>query len=123
MALTQQQPANIPLDVFPDGLKTTGQHPPLYEHIHPFDKFPKEITGPTVWKPEDYSNSPEKWTHRFTEEEIEELSAAADGFLEAKIPMTGISKVSHLFTTIVGSSVVSGECVDDDGRATSPSLT
>ncbi|GAQ42353.1 hypothetical protein AtubIFM55763_007578 [Aspergillus tubingensis] len=92
MALTQQQPANIPLDVFPDGLKTTGQHPPLYEHIHPFDKFPKEITGPTVWKPEDYSNSPEKWTHRFTEEEIEELSAAADGFLEAKIPMTGISK-------------------------------
>ncbi|BCS04666.1 TauD/TfdA family dioxygenase [Aspergillus luchuensis] len=92
MALTQQQPATIPLDVFPDGLKTTGQHPPLYEHIHPFDKFPKEITGPTVWKPEDYSNNPEKWTHRFTEEEIEELSAAADGFLEAKIPMTGISK-------------------------------
>ncbi|XRM42960.1 hypothetical protein ABZX51_006169 [Aspergillus tubingensis] len=92
MALTQQQPANIPLDVFPDGLKTTGQHPPLYEHIHPFDRFPKEITGPTVWKPEDYSNNPEKWTHRFTEEEIEELSAAADGFLEAKIPMTGISK-------------------------------
>ncbi|GJP96030.1 taurine catabolism dioxygenase TauD, TfdA family protein [Aspergillus niger] len=92
MALTQQQPASIPLDVFPDGLKTTGQHPPLYEHIHPFDKFPKEITGPTVWKPEDYSNNPEKWTHRFTAEEIEELSAAADAFLDAKIPMTGISK-------------------------------
>ncbi|RAL16229.1 TauD/TfdA family dioxygenase [Aspergillus homomorphus CBS 101889] len=91
MALTQQA-TSIPLGIFPDGLKTTGQHPPLYEHIHPFDKFPKEITGPTVWKPEDYREHPEKWTHRFTAEEIEELSTAADNFLANKIPMTGISK-------------------------------
>lgn len=84
----------VPVDIFPDGLKTTGQHPPLYDHLQPFDQFPRQITGPTVWKPEDYRDNPEKWTHTFTAEQIEELSAAADGFLAAKIPLTGITKVS-----------------------------
>ncbi|PLB55734.1 Clavaminate synthase-like protein [Aspergillus steynii IBT 23096] len=89
MALTQPP---VPVDIFPDGLKTTGQHPPLSEHIHPFDKFPKEISGPTLWKAEDYREHPEKWTHRFSAEEIDELSGAADAFLQNKIPLTGISK-------------------------------
>ncbi|KAK2832059.1 hypothetical protein FQN49_006890, partial [Arthroderma sp. PD_2] len=68
-------------DIFPDGLKTTGQQPPLYDQIKPFSEFPKQITGPTVWKAEDYTNHPEKWTHRFTEEECAEMSAAADAFV------------------------------------------
>ncbi|OJJ47993.1 hypothetical protein ASPZODRAFT_64349 [Penicilliopsis zonata CBS 506.65] len=84
--------SQVPIDIFPDGLKTTGQHPPLYDHIQPFDTFPKEISGPTVWKAEDYRETPEKWVHVFTEEQIEELSNAADAFLAAKIPLTGISK-------------------------------
>ena len=84
---------SAPTDIFPDGLKTTGQHPPLYNHIAPFDKFPKEITGRTVWKSEDYRNNPEKWTYAFSPEEIEELSTASDNFLAAKIPLTGITKV------------------------------
>ncbi|PWY83662.1 taurine catabolism dioxygenase TauD, TfdA family protein [Aspergillus sclerotioniger CBS 115572] len=96
MALTQ----TIPIEIFPDGLKTTGQHPPLAEHIHPFEKFPTEITGPTVWKPEDYRDNPEKWTHRFTEAEIDELSFAADEFLRKKIPMTGISKNNFPLPTL-----------------------
>ncbi|KAI9926712.1 hypothetical protein ASPWEDRAFT_55161 [Aspergillus wentii DTO 134E9] len=82
----------ISRDIFPDGLKTTGQHPPLYDHIHPFDEFPRQISGPTVWKPEDYRENPEKWTHVFSADEVEELSVAADNFLAAKIPLTGISK-------------------------------
>lgn len=85
---------SVPTDIFPDGLKTTGQHPPLYDQIAPFDKFPKEITGKTVWKPEDYINNPEKWTYAFSPEEIEELSTASDNFMAAKIPLTGITKVS-----------------------------
>ncbi|KAB8220754.1 hypothetical protein BDV33DRAFT_203186 [Aspergillus novoparasiticus] len=92
MAALTQAPVAIPLDVFPDGLKTTGQHAPLYDHIKPFEQFPKEITGPTVWKAEEYRDAPEKWTHRFTAEEIAELSATADQFLANKIPLTGISK-------------------------------
>ena len=87
--------ASVPLDVFPDGLKTVGQQAPLYDLLKPYEQFPKEITGPTLWKAEDYRNNPEKWTHAFTEEEIEELSKTADSFLEAKIPLTGISKVCN----------------------------
>ncbi|KAJ9212833.1 hypothetical protein DTO166G4_5645 [Paecilomyces variotii] len=88
--------SHAPRDIFPDGLKTTGQHAPLYDHIQPFEKFPKEITGPTVWQAEDYKNNPEKWTHRFSEEEIEELSTAADNFLASKTPLTGISKSNFI---------------------------
>ncbi|KAJ5101598.1 hypothetical protein NUU61_003820 [Penicillium alfredii] len=84
--------SSVPVDAFPDGLKTTGQHPPLYDHIRPFDRFPRQITGPTVWKPEEFRDNPEKWTHVFSPEQIEELSTAADAFLTSKTPLTGISK-------------------------------
>jgi hypothetical protein len=93
-ATTASHRLDAPLELFPDGLKTTGQHPPLYEHIHPFDRFPRQITGPTVWKAEDYRENPEKWTHVFTPSQIEELSASSDAFLASKTPLTGISKVS-----------------------------
>jgi hypothetical protein len=79
--------------IFPDGPKTTGQHPPLYEHLQPFEHFPKEITGPTVWTAAEYRDHPEKWTHRFTPSELDELSRTADEFIRSKIPLTGISKV------------------------------
>ncbi|KAL4940832.1 hypothetical protein BDV06DRAFT_195821 [Aspergillus oleicola] len=92
MATLTQAPAPLPLDVFPDGLKTTGQHPPLYNELHPYEKFPKSISGPTLWKAEDYRDAPERWTHRFNAEEVAELSATADAFLAAKVPLTGITK-------------------------------
>lgn len=107
-ALTESLPTpphelggSVPLNLFPDGLKTVGQQPPLYDQLKPYEKFPKQITGPTLWKAEDYRNSPEKWTHPFTEEEIEELSKTADNFLAAKIPLTGISKVINAVTFYV----------------------
>ncbi|ATZ51202.1 hypothetical protein BCIN_06g06240 [Botrytis cinerea B05.10] len=83
-----------PIDrkVFPDGIKTSGQHPPLYDQLRPYSDFPKEITGETVWKAEDYINNPERWVHVFNEEEIAELSAVADKFIADKIPLTGISQ-------------------------------
>ncbi|KAL5343600.1 hypothetical protein BJX70DRAFT_352922 [Aspergillus crustosus] len=92
MATLTQTSTALPLDRFPDGLKTTGQHPPLYEELHPFEEFPKSISGPTIWKADDYKNAPETWTHRFTSEELAELSATADAFLNSKTPLTGISK-------------------------------
>ncbi|RAL66928.1 hypothetical protein DID88_007710 [Monilinia fructigena] len=33
--------------IFPDGIKTSGQHPPLYDQLRPYSDFPKEITGET----------------------------------------------------------------------------
>lgn len=83
-----------PRDIFPDGIRTSGQHPPLYDALKPFSEFPKEITGPTVWRKEDFENSPEKWTHPFTPEEVEELGKAADNFIASGTALTGISKVS-----------------------------
>lgn len=99
-------------DIFPDGVKTAGmyplgqllqcnisltmiiigQHPPLYDQIYPYSQFPKRIDGPTKWNPEDYSNNPERWVHRFTEAELAELSKTADAFIASKIPLTGITK-------------------------------
>ncbi|KAK4497341.1 hypothetical protein PRZ48_011792 [Zasmidium cellare] len=78
--------------VFPDGIKTSGQTSPDADKIRPYSEFPKEITGPTVWKAEDYQNNPERWTHRFSEEEVAELGKAADDFLASGTPMTGITK-------------------------------
>ena len=82
-----------PAAIFPDGIKTSGQHPPLYHELCAVEEFPHGITGPTVWKAEDYTYHPERWVHSFTEEEIVEMSEAADGFIDAGIPLTGISKV------------------------------
>ena len=87
--------------LFPDGIKTSGQHPPLYDQLRPYSDFPREITGETVWKAEDYANNPERWVHVFNSQEIAELSAAADKFLADKIPLTGISKVRPLQASLI----------------------
>lgn len=96
-------PVEVPLfsydkpssEVFPDGIKTSGQFNPINDQIKPYEAFPKEITGKTVWKPEDYKNNPERWTHRFTDEEVQELSDTADAFIASDTPLTGITRVSH----------------------------
>lgn len=85
----------IDIKKFPDGLKTSGQHAPVLSQIWPYEKFPKTQTGPTLWKAEDYRNNPEKWTHRFTDEEIQEIGEAADNFIKNNELLTGISRVSH----------------------------
>ena len=87
-------------DIFPDGIRTSGQHPPLYDRLRGFDEFPAQITGPTVWKKEDYTNNPERWVHRFSSREVDELGAAADAFLAAGTPLTGITKVGSLSYTL-----------------------
>ena len=79
--------------LFPDGIKTSGQHPPLYDKLHSYNDFPEEISGPTVWRSVDYISNPERWVHEFDLEEIAELSDAADRFIAAATPLTGITKV------------------------------
>jgi hypothetical protein len=80
--------------VFPDGYKTSGMHAPVYSWIQPYEKFPKTISGPTVWFADDFKNNPEKWTHAFTESEIAEIEAAADKFIHDGHPLIGMTKVS-----------------------------
>lgn len=84
----------VPRDIFPDGIRTSGQHPPLYSALKTYSEFPTAISGPTVWKAEEYVHNPERWVHRFTQDEVQELSDAADRFIASGTPLTGISKVS-----------------------------
>lgn len=79
--------------IFPDGIKTSGQHPPNYNKVKDYDEFPDRIEGPTLWAAEDYKDNPERWVHRFSKEEIEEMSTAAEAFEAAGTPLTGITKV------------------------------
>lgn len=79
--------------VFPDGLKTSGQHSPIASLIRPYEEYPKKIEGPTVWGKADFQEKPDEWQRTFTPEEIEELDQAADDFIASKIPLTGITKV------------------------------
>lgn len=85
-----------PRFIFPDGIRTSGQHPPLYDVLPSYSEFPKKITGSTVWERETFVNNPERWTHRLTEDEIADLGAAADRFISSGTPLTGISKVSSV---------------------------
>ena len=80
-------------NLFPDGLKTSGQQTPLYSLIQPYEKFPGQVAGPTVWKAEDYRENPEKWVHAFTPGEVAEIGSAADKFMENNLLLTGITKV------------------------------
>ncbi|KAK3207226.1 hypothetical protein GRF29_103g213858 [Pseudopithomyces chartarum] len=81
-----------PRTIYPDGIKTSGQHPPLYDILRPYEDFPKKITGPTVWNVEDYRTHPEQWTHVLSPSEIQEISSTADAFLASGTPLTGISR-------------------------------
>jgi len=93
--------------IFPDGIKTSGQHPPLADELRPYEDFPSQIEGPTVWEAKDYRDNLERWVHRFSDGEIVELSKAADDFISTGTPLTGITKsnfhlpeLSNLITAI-----------------------
>jgi len=89
--------------IFPDGFKTSGQHPPLYDQLYPYSAFPKTISGPTVWSSEEYATHPERWTHVFSEAELEELSVAADNFISHGHPLTGINPANFALPTMTAS--------------------
>ena len=83
---------DAPREIFPDGIRTSGQLDPIYDLLQPYESFPSHIEGPTVWTRDQFEGKPEKWVHRFTPEEIDELGEACDQFIADGIPLTGISK-------------------------------
>jgi hypothetical protein len=46
----------------------------------------------TAWDREDYKNNPERWTHPFSDDEVKEISDAADAFIASGTPLTGITR-------------------------------
>jgi hypothetical protein len=81
-----------PKSIFPDGIRTSGQHEPLYNLLRPYSDFPKSIAGSTAWDKADYASNPERWTHVFSSDEVKEISEAADAFIASGTPLTGITK-------------------------------
>ena len=81
-----------PKNIFPDGIRTSGQHEPIYSLLRPYSDFPAEIQCPTAWSKADYKDNPERWTHHFSESEVKEISDAADAFIASGTPLTGITK-------------------------------
>ncbi|KAL8800451.1 MAG: hypothetical protein Q9182_005163 [Xanthomendoza sp. 2 TL-2023] len=80
--------------IFPNGIKTSGQHPPIYHELRDLEHFPRSIHAPTLWRAEDYRDNPERWVHHFSHEELAELSMAADSFRAAGTPLTGMTQAN-----------------------------
>lgn len=77
----------------------TGQHPPIYSLLRPYEDFPSHIEGATVWRSEDLKDKPESWVYEFSEAEIEELGMAADEALAGGKGLTEITKVGWTATS------------------------
>jgi len=84
--------AKAPKSIFPDGIRTSGQHEPIYSLLRPYSDFPTQISGPTAWSKADYKDNPERWTHVFSSSEVAEIGEAADRFIASGTPLTGITK-------------------------------
>ncbi|ETN39273.1 uncharacterized protein HMPREF1541_05496 [Cyphellophora europaea CBS 101466] len=91
---------HVDLSIFPDGIKTSGQHDPIYDQIAPYSAFPKAIptTAPTYWEAPDYAGNPSLWQHPLSSEELASLSAAADDFMAQDLPLTAISPANFRLT-------------------------
>lgn len=74
-------------------VKASGQIEPEYALLGSYEEFPKRIEGPTVWEADDYRDNPERWTHAWSDEEVEEIEAATNKFLDAGYELTDITKV------------------------------
>lgn len=102
--------SNVPISF--DGkakAKTSGQLEPEYSLLAPYKEFPNKIDGPTVWKAEDYRDNPERWTHQWSNEELEEIEVAADRFLSGGYELTDITKVrfpSIAFGVVIANSLI-----------------
>lgn len=89
-----------PTDIFPDGIRTSGQHAPDYNKLKGYDSFPQHIIGKTVWRAEDYQHQPERWVHHLTAAEKMELSQAADDYIASGLPLTGMTKDNFKLPTM-----------------------
>jgi hypothetical protein len=74
---------------------TQGQHDVLFDLVQPYEHFPKQITGSTVWRAEDFRAEPERWQKRWSEEHVRELEEAYEAFERTGLPLTAITRVRH----------------------------
>lgn len=75
-------------------LLTSGQHEPLFDTLTPYEQFPKELTGPTVWTKEEFETNPKAWKWRWTPEQIADLESAYDEWEKTGKSLPEINRVS-----------------------------
>lgn len=99
----------VDLSIFPDGIRTSGQHDPIYDQIYPYSAFPKQIPNdaPTYWEATDYATNPSLWQHPFSPEELASLSSAADSFMSQNLPLTAISPSNFQLSAPLKASLAS----------------
>ncbi|GAB0144985.1 hypothetical protein EsHS_00005436 [Epichloe bromicola] len=95
-------PRLLPVDrrLFPDGLRTSGQHPPIEGQLRSFEDFPTEITGATVWEGKEMEQKTQEWIHQWTEPELQELLWATDRFNDTGVPLAHIKKIDFKLPTL-----------------------
>jgi len=91
MPIAIDTPSSRPAVVKPN--VSAGQTEPLAELIQPYAAFPKEVTGRTVWKRDQFISNPEVWQHHWTPRQIELLDKAYDDFAASGKDLTEINKV------------------------------
>ncbi|WOO78270.1 Taurine hydroxylase-like protein SAT17 [Vanrija pseudolonga] len=97
---------------------TSGQHEPVFSLLEPYDNFPKQITGPTVWTREELLENPSYWKHQWTDELIAEVEEAHAAFEATGKPITAITKDTwhfgpkvHAFLRDIRASLIDGRGV------------
>jgi hypothetical protein len=82
------------------GTLTSGQHPPIIHRLLPYSSYPKQVSGPTVWRADDLKSHPEQWTHQWTRRELDEIKSAVSCFLGKKSSLVTISKETFQLPTV-----------------------
>lgn len=81
------------MTIQPVEVRSQGQHDVLFDLVRPYGDFPREVSGPTVWRAEEFRERPGLWTKAWSEEHIKELEQAYDQFVQQDLPITLITKV------------------------------
>lgn len=74
---------------------TAGQTEPTLSLIQPYEAFPKQVTGRTVWKREQFISAPDVWQHHWTPRQLGLLDKAYDDFAASGKDLTEINKVGR----------------------------
>lgn len=64
--------------------------------VEPYEAFPQEVTGPTLWTADDYrsESAKPKWVRWWSADEISQIEAASKLWKESGRPLTEIEQVS-----------------------------
>lgn len=91
-----------PLKSFNKGL-TSGMLEPSHELVQPYANFPKEITGKTVWKRDEFINDENLWKRQWSAENIASLEAAYDAWAAKGLSLPEIDRVSIIISMLYAS--------------------